>query len=888
MRRAGFALAVALTIAPTSGVAQDRGAAALHQLVSGITVTPRVLLIGAHPDDGSSSVMAWLTRGRQVQTAFISLTRGEGASNHLGGGTGHALAVIRTMESLQARRVDGGLQYFGRMYDFGFERDTVGLFKRWDRDSVLADIVTVIRSFRPQVILTPFGSTAGAPDPQHIALLPLARDAFAAASDTVRFPARQFGYAWAPSKLYRAGGGAPMDLGEIDRALGVTYGEIGLDASSKHRSQGLTNVESPPAAAPVGFTRVIPEPDSIANRETSILDGIDTTFARLTASAPDSVAAWLRLLVAHADSAAAALDPVRPDSAVRHLARVTSLAGLARSEAAWCRHPAAVIQLPSEPPTGCDQRELDLDASIDLVRERATGALLAAAGVAIEQDTRRERIAESDTGMLVVRIRNNGVFPVTLEHVHHESAVDTAYSPVAIASGRTHIGFRRVAGLGDGSPWWVKNLADNRFPETPSLLDGGIRSPRFRMHPLSAPSVSIPEQLRHTSGLVLTLTVAGATAVTRLSDEIVPYADPVVGLQRRPVHGAPDVTLRLGRALEWIPTRRNVRHPLRVGIENLSTRPQTVQLGFVTPPGVRVDSAPKSVTLEPFEQRDLFLQLRARIDSAKDKQIFGVVARRPGHEPIVVGYQLIQYPHLTPIRLARQSGLWLQPVDVTVPRNLAAVYIPGVSDDVHLALRDVGVNVAVVNAEDFHQVNLTPITTVVLGPRALEAHRELLPQMTRLMDWVRAGGTLVIQRGDVATVHSRAMPFPAAVASRAPERIVTTNAPVTVIFPNARVLKWPNVIRESDWAGWVSGRSVVLPSGADERYVRIIETHDVGQKENQNAILLAAVGKGAVVYSALTLDEQISGGVPGALRLLVNLMSAALPTSPSATARPSR
>lgn len=877
MRRADLALigaVVALTIAAPQASAQDRGAAELHQLVSGLTVTPRVLVIGAHPDDVPSDVLAWLTRGRQVQTAYLSLTRGEGASNHLGVGTGTALGVIRTMESLAARRVDGALQYFGRMYDVGFERDTVGLFKRWDRDSVIGDMVTVIRSFRPHVIVTPAfdAATLGA-EPQHAALLPLTRDAFAAASDTISYPARQFGYAWTPGALHRDGQLAGMDFDALDPALGVTYAAIAMEARSKHRSQGLADLEGPRRSR--GMVRVGGR--SAADSARVIFDGIDTSFTRLTHGAPDSVAAWLRLLVAHADSAAVTLHPVRPDSAVRHIARVASLAGLIRGEISWCRHPAAVIQLPSEPPVGCSQSELDLDASIDLVRERATAALLAAAGVTIEQEARRERLADGDTGTLTARIRNHGRLSVSLEHLFHENAADTAYPFTMIEPGSAHIAFRRVAGLPDGSPWWVRNLSDNRFPETPSLLDGGLRSPRLRMHPLSAPSVAIPEQLRHTSGLVVTLTVAGATVVTRLGADVVPYADPAVGVQRRPMHGAPDVTLKLGRALEWIPTLRNVRHPLRVGIENLSTRPQTVQLGFVTPPGVRVDSAPKTVTLEPFEQRDLFLQLRARIDSVTEKQIFGVVARRPGHEPIVVGYQLIQYPHLVPIRLARQSGLWLQPVEVTVPRNLAAVYIPGVSDDVHFALRDIGVNVAVVNADDFHQVNLTPITTVVLGPRALEAHRELLPQIPRLMDWVRAGGTLVIQRGDVATVHSRALPFPAAVASRVPERIVTPNAPVTVLFPNARVLKWPNVIRESDWAGWVTGRAAVLPSGADERYVRFIETHDPGQKENRNALLLAPAGKGAVVYSALTLDEQISGGVPGALRLLVNLMSAGLP-----------
>src|SRR5919199_1030461 len=203
VKHALFLLSLALTLPSSLVPAQERGAAALGELVAGLGTSARVLVIAAHPDDEDNRLLAWLARGRHVETAYLSLTRGDGGQNLIGNELGEAPGVIRTEELLAARRIDGAHQYFTRAYDFGFSKSAEETFRHWPHGSLLKDVVTVVRAFRPHVIISIWSGTPQDGHGHHQAAGILAREAYDASADTARFPADRFGAPWAVAKFYR-------------------------------------------------------------------------------------------------------------------------------------------------------------------------------------------------------------------------------------------------------------------------------------------------------------------------------------------------------------------------------------------------------------------------------------------------------------------------------------------------------------------------------------------------------------------------------------------------------------------------------------------------------------------------------------------------------------
>ncbi|MDQ8173864.1 MAG: PIG-L family deacetylase, partial [Gemmatimonadota bacterium] len=207
-------------------VTPDRGAAALGSTLAGIGTTGRVLTVAAHPDDEDTPVIAWLAKGRHVETAYLSLTRGDGGQNLIGNELGEALGAIRTQELLSARRIDGGRQYFTRAYDFGFSKNAEETYTHWPKDSILGDVVRVVRAFRPHVMVAFFSGTTRDGHGHHQVSGLLAREAYDLAADTVRFPVKGFGLPWTPQKFYRSARQAPdsatlrVNVGEYDALLG--------------------------------------------------------------------------------------------------------------------------------------------------------------------------------------------------------------------------------------------------------------------------------------------------------------------------------------------------------------------------------------------------------------------------------------------------------------------------------------------------------------------------------------------------------------------------------------------------------------------------------------------------------------------------------------------
>jgi LmbE family N-acetylglucosaminyl deacetylase len=243
----------------------------------------RVLWIAAHPDDEDTNLIAWLARGRNVETAYMSLTRGDGGQNLIGNELGEALGVIRTEELLAARRIDGAHQYFGREYDFGFSKSADETLRHWPRDSVLNDVMTVMRAFRPHIVITTFSGTPRDGHGHHQVSAIIAREAYNLAADTVRFPVARFGRPWTPLKLYRLARFSPQDrtlainVGEYNPYLGLSYQEIAADSRSQHKSQG----EGTLRRKGVVYDYLMREDSRIAappaKEEQSIFAGLDTT-----------------------------------------------------------------------------------------------------------------------------------------------------------------------------------------------------------------------------------------------------------------------------------------------------------------------------------------------------------------------------------------------------------------------------------------------------------------------------------------------------------------------------------------------------------------------------------------------------------------------------------
>src|SRR5690348_10400262 len=357
----------ALMFTGHSARAQDRGAAALGELIRGLGVNTRVLVIGAHPDDEDTQLITWLARGRQVETAYLSLTRGDGGQNLIGNELGEALGAIRTEELLAARRIDGAHQYFTRAFDFGFSKTAEETYKHWPKDSILRDVVSVVRDFRPHVIVAVFSGTPRDGHGHHQVSGLLAREAFDLAGDSVRMP-RSVTHdraPWTPLKFYRSarfGGESTyrFDVGEYSPLRGESYAEIAADSRSQHKSQAQGTLRR----KGVIMDGVRLEASRVSTvvpgmTEKSLFDGIDTTWARVeheekASPAIDSIPSAIA-------AARRAFDPFVPEKLLVPLGRVRRLAVQA-----------------------ANARDLDAEAVLAELERRLDRAIVLASGVGIE------------------------------------------------------------------------------------------------------------------------------------------------------------------------------------------------------------------------------------------------------------------------------------------------------------------------------------------------------------------------------------------------------------------------------------------------------------------------------------------------------------------------
>ncbi|CAN5614585.1 PIG-L family deacetylase [soil metagenome] len=797
MSRALRVAALALIVLAPSLRAQDHGAAALANAVALLgPETPRVLYIAAHPDDEDVRLITWLSRSGRAEVAYLSLTRGDGGQNLIGDELGVALGVLRTEELLAARRIDGARQYFTRAYDFGYSKSAEETDTHWPRDSLLADVIRIVRSFRPHVILATFSGTPRDNHGQHQVSGQLAREAFDLAGDAARFPAAVYGAPWTPLKLYRNawfypdGPHVTMNVGEYDPLSGMSYDQIASLSRSSHKSQGLRgNYRLGEVLAE--YYREVSRltPDIPREQERSVLDGL------------------LPGTGANERQARAAIDVRVPASALRYIAA-------------------------HAPRTGAG-------------RARYDRAAVAATGLAFEAIAPRAFVAVGDTIVIDYALHNRGTIPVRID------SAAGAFPSEVIAPGRTARWKAALRPMRKLEPWWLERpRSGDMFADSPPAeSDDEIAQREWPRVKVSVTGLPLP-------------VVMNARPTYRLSEGF--FGDAIA-----PLVAAPALTVSPSLKHSFVKAGERFERDVYVSVRSSFDSERSVTARITLPPGLTASPAAAQITLAPGGTRTVIFRVSGtapagdhtlRLSAESNGVIFNEAV------------QTIDYPHVALQQMYEPAAILLHAVGVRIPSDFRVGYIAGKADPGPQVLAELGVPVTLIEPAEIPRINLTRFSVVVVGPRMYEASADLVEHNGRLLEYATNGGRLVVQLGQYMMSNPGILPYRITI-SRPPDRVTDERAPVTITDAAARELTYPNRITAADFEGWVQERATFMPDEFDPRYRTMLAMNDPGEEPVRSSILVAPIGTGTYVYVTLALFRQLEEGLPGAVRLFVNLLT---------------
>ena len=877
-RRSALALVVSLAVLAPLAAAErpiqpldlDRGASGLALALRRVGVSGRVLFVTAHPDDEHNGVLVRLSRGLGLHTALLTVTRGEGGQNAIGPELFEALGVLRTGELMAIHRHDGAEQYFGRAYEFGFSFSVEETLAKWGREETLGDIVRVVRSFRPDVILTlPLEGEGGGQ--HHQAVGRLAREAFRAAADPARFPEqrREGLRPWQARKIYQGGvggygevPGTPVRVptGVYDPVLGMTWQQLGVRARAMHRCQGVGQLGTDPGPAEGVFSLLDAEP-AVAAPESDVLDGLTTTLAALAPTTP-LLAPELSALQGKANAARAAFDPAAPERAVPALAEaLDAVRALAEGLDTRVADAAARAELEGR----LREEEADVEAALALAQ-----------GLVLEARADDGLVTPGEEMGVAVSLFNNGGTGIEVEELQLEA-------PPGWTVARREGEAGPLPGGGASRSRFTVVVAPDAPPSQPYWRRERDRDRNELLVPADearpwSPPVLVARARCRANGVVTTLRTPVAWR----------YEGPFVGGERRhEVQVVPALSVRVAPEITAVPLA-GLRRPVEVRVfaRHLAPGAATADVRLEAPPGWSVDP-PSSPLRFSYEGEEAGARFTVTPPPVLHAATFALraVARRDGRE-YREAVQAVDYDHVERRQLLRPAETRVLVLDLRTAPGVSVGYVMGSGDALADAIRQMGVPLTLLTADDLAFGDLSRFTTIVTGIRAYETRPDLRSAHGRLLRWAEGGGHLVVQYNRAAfnrlapdapalpaDASSPYAPFPASVTS---ERISDETAAMRGLVPAHPLLTTPNRIGPADWEGWVQERGIQFLAARDPRYAEILAGTDpfpYNPGEKRGILVEAKVGQGTWTYVGLALFRQVPAGVPGGWRLLANLVS---------------
>jgi LmbE family N-acetylglucosaminyl deacetylase len=785
------------------------GVAALANALRQLGANKRVLVIGAHPDDEDSQLLTWLSRGLGAQAAYLSLNRGEGGQNLIGEELGPELGIIRSAELLAARSIDGAHQFFTRVYDFGFSKSADETLRFWQRDSVLRDVLDVIRRFRPQVIVSVFSGTPRDGHGQHQVAGLVARQAFDLLRDST----------WGPVKFYRstnfdtAGTTLTTPTGGLDPLVGQSYFQIAMAGRSRHRSQDMGQLQRLGPA----FSRAMLVESKVGSGA-GFFAGVDTSWPGPT------------LYAVLIDSARAVLTPYAPERIVPLLARA-----------------AAAL------PPGNDEQRAILD-----------GAIAEAAGVVVDGTADDGIVVAGQRFQVEVNIWNTGPDPIAI------SAVDFSVPPgwqvdhLEPPSGPVLPGtivVRRFAvtvpvDAPRSQPYFLRRpLAGASYDW--SGIPADVRGLPFEPPPVIA-------RVRAT---------IGGAAVMLSREVVYRYRDQAIGEIRRPMLVTQPFDVAVSPALVVWPLDGSGggTRTVTVMVTNRSHGAAAGVVRLAVPAGWAPERPESlSFTREDEERSAMFTVRLPPSPAVGSFTLKATVMGADGHVSDGA-LTIIDYPHIRPRPSVHPSTVEIRVAKILLPGLARVGYIRGASDRVPEALQQVGLPIVLLDADSLERGDLAKFDAIVVGSRAYETDAALVRANGRLLDYARSGGLVIVQYQQYPFINGGFAPYRMTIA-QPHDRVTDETAPVTLLQPSAPLFRVPNAIGPDDWQGWVQERGLYFAHDWDSTYVPMLELHDSGGPPLQGGMLVAPLGRGTYVYTGLSFFRELPAGVVGAYRLFANLL----------------
>jgi LmbE family N-acetylglucosaminyl deacetylase len=870
-------------------IPQDTGAAGAWQTLLKVKTTASVMHTTAHPDDEHGGVIARLSRLDGARLALTTLTRGEAGDNAIGPQLFDALGLIRTEELIDAGRYYGvDNQYFTTVIDYGFSKRLEEAFDKWGRDNVLRDLVRIIRMDRPWVLLSRFQGNARDGHGNHQTAGLLTQLAYKAAGDARQFPEQiaEGLRPWQPFKMYMGGvrenedWTVRIDSGEYSPWLGDSYDNIARLGLSFQRSQNSGRY-SPGAGPNFGYYKRLGERIAAPPKESTIWDGVDTTYAGLFKMLGRTAPADVDVQMAAIDRAVARalreFTMTDPSKAVAGLAEGLTLARDVIGKSAAEPDVLHVLRIKERQFQDAINAALGLELTAlaqPANTQEAIGPAAAFAPPAVMSAP-----IPGQTFDVVVRLANRGGLPITLERAEPRDAplwIDAAsgWNVSPVGPNATSLGRHEVT-----SKRFTVRVADNVALSTrPYFSRNGLAESRYTLSDPSQfgrPAAAPP--LVATARYTIDAASVEIRATVRRREPKLPYGDvlrEVRSVPRLAVAMTPSsaiVPLAASGALSRSSNSTTTRIELEVAVLHNAEQATSGQLTLRMPAGWTSEPASHAFSFTRAGERASYKFLVRPGAVGADMYKIEGVASAAGKD-YREGYEIIDQRDLEVRYLYRPSSADVRGVNVVTVPDLKVGYIMGIGDSVPLGLQQLGAQVTLLGERELASMDLSSFDAIMTGTRAYAVRDDLKTYNQRLLDYVKGGGNMIVLYNTQELVPNQFAPYPGELPRNA-EEVSEEDSPVDILAPSDPVFTTPNKITKADFDGWVEQRGSKFWSAWDAAYTPMIATWDKGQQPQKGGWLHAKYGEGDYTYFAYAFHRQLPYGVPGAYRLLANLLS---------------